>query len=143
MQIRISRVDPTLPLPAYQTAGSVAFDLSPRVDATIPPGATVVVPANCIVEVPAGYALLIAGRSSLVKRGLVLANSIGVVDQDYHGPNDELGLQIRNITDQPITVARGDRLAQGFFVPVERAEWRELAREHIATADRGGFGSTG
>ena len=143
MVIRISRVDHTLPLPAYQTAGSVAFDLAPRVDATIAPGATVIVPANCIVEVPPGYVLLIAGRSSLVKRGLVLANSVGVVDQDYHGPADELGLQLRNITDTPITVQRGDRLAQGFFVPVDRAEWKELALQDVTTESRGGFGSTG
>jgi len=141
--VRIARIDPTIPLPAYQTAGAVAFDLSPRVDATIAPGEVVILPANCIVEVPKGYVLLVTGRSSLVKRGLVLANSIGVVDQDYHGPKDELGLQLRNITDQPVTVKRGDRLAQGFFVPVERAEWQELRLEEVTAASRGGFGSTG
>lgn len=140
---RITRIDRTLPLPTYQTEGAVAFDLSPRVDATIQSGEVVVLPANCIVEVPRGYVLLIAGRSSLVKRGLVLANSIGVIDQDYHGPQDELHLQLRNITDQPVTVKRGDRLAQGFFVPVERAQWQELQLEEVTAATRGGFGSTG
>ena len=143
LSVKISRVDPTLPLPAYQTAGSVAFDLSPRADATIAPGETVLLPANLIVEVPAGYVLLIAGRSSLPKRGLVLANSIGVIDQDYHGPQDELRLQLRNITDAPVTVKRGDRLAQGFFVPVERTQWQELQLEDVTAASRGGFGSTG
>lgn len=143
MTVRISRVDPTLPLPAYQTAGSVAFDLSPRVDAVIQPNEVVLLPANLIVEVPQGYVLLIAGRSSLPKRGLVLANSIGIIDQDYHGPQDELRLQLRNITDAPVTVKRGDRLAQGFFVPVERAEWQEIRIDEIAAASRGGWGSTG
>ncbi|MDO8621991.1 MAG: dUTP diphosphatase [bacterium] len=141
--VRISRIDPSLPLPAYQTAGSVAFDLSPRVDATIPPGEVVLLPANLVVEVPKGYVLLIAGRSSLPKRGLVLANSIGVIDQDYHGPQDELRLQLRNITDAPVTVKRGDRLAQGFFVPVDRAEWQELQLKDVTATSRGGFGSTG
>jgi len=143
MHVRISRVDSSLPLPAYQTAGSVAFDLSTRVDATIQPGEVVLLPANLVVEVPNGYVLLIAGRSSLPKRGLVLANSIGVIDQDYHGPQDELRLQLRNITDVPVTVKRGDRLAQGFFVPVERAEWQELELTEVTAATRGGFGSTG
>ena len=143
MRVHVSRIDPSLPLPAYQTAGSVAFDLSPRVDAIIAPNAVVLVPANLIVEVPKGYVLLIAGRSSLPKRGLVLANSIGVIDQDYHGPQDELRLQLRNITDQPVTVQRGDRLAQGFFVPVERTEWQEIQLEDVTAASRGGFGSTG
>jgi dUTP pyrophosphatase len=143
MNVRITRIDHTLPLPTYQTSGAVAFDLSPRVDATIQPGEVVILPANCIVEVPKGYVLLITGRSSLVKRGLVLANSIGVVDQDFHGPQDELGLQLRNITDQPVTVKRGDRLAQGFFVPVDRAQWQELQLEEVTATTRGGFGSTG
>lgn len=143
MTVRITRVDSTLPLPAYQTTGAVAFDLSPRVDAVIQPGEVTILPANCIVEVPKGYVLLIAGRSSLVKRGLILANSIGVVDQDFHGPKDELGLQLRNITEQPVTVKRGDRLAQGFFMPVERAEWQELQLEEVTAESRGGFGSTG
>lgn len=143
LSVRITRIDRSLPLPTYQTAGSVAFDLSPRVDATIQPGEVAILPANCIVEVPNGYVLLVAGRSSLVKRGLVLANSIGVVDQDFHGPQDELGLQLRNITDAPVTVKRGDRLAQGFFVPVDRAQWQELQLEEVTAATRGGFGSTG
>ncbi|MDO8599127.1 MAG: dUTP diphosphatase [bacterium] len=143
LSIRITRIDHTLPLPTYQTSGAVAFDLSPRVDAIIQPNEVVLLPANLIVEVPKGYVLLIAGRSSLPKRGLVLANSIGVVDQDYHGPQDELRLQLRNITDAPVTVKRGDRLAQGFFMPVERAEWQELQLEEVTAANRGGFGSTG
>ncbi|MDO8425515.1 MAG: dUTP diphosphatase [bacterium] len=143
LDIRVSRIDTSLPLPSYQTAGAVAFDLSPRVDATIAPGAVVYVPVNLIIEVPLGYALFIAARSSLHKKGLVLANQLGVIDQDYCGPNDEIGLALRNITDTPVQVERGQRLAQAFFAPVERAEWTEVAREHIATATRGGWGSTG
>lgn len=143
LTVRVTRIDSTIPLPAYQTGGAVAFDLSPRIDAVIQSGEVIILPANCIVEIPKGYALLITGRSSLIKRGLVLANSIGVVDQDFHGPQDELGLQLRNITDQPVTVKRGDRLAQGLFVPVERAQWQELRLEEVTATTRGGFGSTG
>lgn len=142
MRVHISRVDPTLPLPAYQTAGSVAFDLSPRVDATIAPGEVAVLPANVIIEVPTGYALILAGRSSLVQRGLVLANSIGVVDQDYCGPRDEIGLQLRNITAAPVIVHRGDRLAQGFIIPIAKVAWEEISLETVAAHSRGGFGST-
>ncbi|MBI4143243.1 dUTP diphosphatase [Candidatus Uhrbacteria bacterium] len=143
MTVRISRLDLSLPLPAYHTAGSVAFDLSPRVDVTIAPGATAMLPTNLIVEVPTGFVLLIIARSSLMKRGLVLANGVGVIDQDYCGPNDELHLALRNTTDQPIEIKRGDRLAQGLFTPVERAEWHEIAHAAITTATRGGWGSTG
>lgn len=143
MTVRISRVDHTVPLPAYQTAGSVAFDLSPRVDATIAVGATTILPANVIVEVPEGHALIVAARSSLAKRGLVLANGIGVVDQDYRGPNDELGLHLKNVSDQPVTLRRGERLAQGLIVPITRVTWEEMPLREVAAPNRGGFGSTG
>ncbi len=143
MTVRISRIDPTLPLPAYHTAGSVAFDLRIRVDATIAPGATAMLPTNLIIEVPTGFVLLIIARSSLMKRGLVLANGVGVIDQDYCGPNDELHLALRNVTDQPVGVKHGDRLAQGLFTPIERAEWMEVAHANITAATRGGWGSTG
>ncbi|MFH1098742.1 MAG: dUTP diphosphatase [Candidatus Uhrbacteria bacterium] len=143
MRIRISRINPSLPLPAYQTAGSVAFDLAIREDAIIPPHTTVLVPANIIVEVPMGYTFLITARSSLHKRGLVLANGIGVFDEDYRGPNDEVRLALMNITDAPVSVTRGDRLAQGLFVPIARAEWEEIRAENITATTRGGFGSTG
>lgn len=143
MNVRISRVDPTIPLPSYKTAGAVAFDLAPRVDATIAPGGVAYIPANVIVEVPCGYVLIVAARSSLHKRGLLIANQLGIVDQDYCGPNDELLLAIRNTTNEPITVQRGERLAQGLFVPVSRAEWEEVNVKDITTETRGGWGSTG
>ena len=143
MRIRITRVDDTLPLPRYETTGAVAFDLAPRIDATIAPGEIAILPANCIIEVPPGHALILAGRSSLAKRGLVLANGIGVIDQDYRGPNDEIHLALRNVTDAPLTVHRGDRLAQGMILPVAQAEWEEVPRDAITAVTRGGFGSTG
>ncbi|MDO8463374.1 MAG: dUTP diphosphatase [bacterium] len=143
LSVTITRIDTSLPLPTYQTEGAVAFDLAPRVDATIAPGAVAYVPANLIVAVPAGYALLIAGRSSLHKKGLVLANQLGIVDEDYCGPDDELLLALRNITDQPVMVERGQRLAQGFFTPTSRAVWIEIAQKDVIAKTRGGWGSTG
>ena len=141
MKLRIVRIDKTLPLPEYQTQGAVAFDLYTRVDATILPGEKVTLPSNLIVEVPHGYFLMIAARSSLPKRGLMLANGIGGLDQDYHGPKDEVGILVYNFTDTPVEVARGDRLAQALIVPIEKAELEEV--EGIKEESRGGFGSTG
>lgn len=140
MEIKITRIDKSLPLPAYQTEGSVAFDMYSRQDAEIEPGQTRLLPSNLIVEVPAGYALLVAARSSLVKRGLMKANGVGVIDQDYHGPQDEIGILLYNFTTKPVTVVRGQRIAQGLVVPVERIEWDEV--ENMTGANRGGFGST-
>ena len=127
MQISIQRVDTTLPLPEYHSAGAVGFDLVTRETTVIEPGKIALVPGNVIVKVPEGYALLILPRSSLPrKKGLVCPHSIGVIDQDYHGPKDEILVQVQNITSAPVTVERGERIAQGMFVKVERGEWNEV-----------------
>ena len=141
MKLRLVRIDKTLPLPEYQTQGAVAFDLYTRVDATILPREKATLPSNLIVEVPEGYFLMIAARSSLPKRGLMLSNGIGVLDQDYHGPKDEVGILVYNFTDAPVEVRRGDRLAQALIVPTLKAEFEEV--ESIKEESRGGFGSTG
>lgn len=142
MQIRITRIDPTLPLPKYESTGAVGFDLITRETTTIAPGAIALVPGNVIVEVPEGHALLLLPRSSLPrKKALVCPHSIGVIDQDYHGPDDELMVQVQNISDDPVVVERGERIAQGMFVKVETAQWVE--EKELAAASRGGFGSTG
>lgn len=142
MHVSITRVDPALPLPSYQTAGAAAFDLVTRETTIIAPKSINLVPGNVIVKVPEGYALLILPRSSLPrKKGLICPHSLGLIDQDYHGPKDEIFVQVQNITDQPVTVEKGDRIAQGLFVKIDRAEWQEVDSHGAET--RGGFGSTG
>ena len=142
MFVRITRADPAVELPAYQTSGSVAFDLAPSEDCVIVPRSMALVSTGLIIATPPGYALLIAARSSLFKKkGLLLANSVGVVDQDYCGPEDILMLPLWNPGDTSVHIARGERLAQGFFTPIERAEWQEGPA--ITNASRGGHGSTG
>ncbi|NQU83420.1 MAG: dUTP diphosphatase [Parcubacteria group bacterium] len=142
MQVKIKRIDKTLPLPSYQTEGAVAFDLHAREDAIINPKEIKIIPANLIVETPPGYFLLLACRSSLpYKKGLMLANGIGIVDQDYCGPNDELGLQLFNPQEISVEIKRGDRIGQAMFIRFERGHVEEV--EELAEKSRSGFGSTG
>ena len=142
MKISIQRVDKTLPLPKYESAGAVCFDVITRETTVIEPNAMVLIPGNVIVKVPEGFALVIAPRSSMPrKKNLVFPHSIGILDQDYHGPEDELKVQVQNIGDQPVTVERGERIAQAMFMKVEKAEWEEVESHGAET--RGGFGSTG
>lgn len=143
MNIHIKRIDKTLPIPAYQTSGSVAFDVYARLDMTVPPMKPTIIPANIIVEVPEGFFLMLASRSSTpIKKGLMLANSIGVIDQDYCGDTDEIGVQVLNFTDTPVTVAKGERIAQAILVKIAIAESFEEV-DTMAKTSRGGFGSTG
>lgn len=90
---------------------------------------------------PAGHVLGIFARSSTpLKRGLMVANGVGLVDSDYCGANDEIKIEVYNFTTNPVTVTRGDRLAQGVIMPFVRAEWSE---GEATAPTRGGFGSTG
>lgn len=142
MQIKIKRIDKTLPLPMYHTNGSVAFDLYSRVDDNIMARETKLLPANFIIKIPEGYMLLVAARSSLAKKkGLKMANGVGIIDQDYSGEDDEIHLLLHNYSNQDVKIEKGERLAQAVFVRVGKAELEEV--EKMDSESRGGFGSTG
>ncbi|OGB75374.1 dUTPase [candidate division Kazan bacterium RIFCSPHIGHO2_01_FULL_49_10] len=142
MRVQIKRIDESLPLPVYKTAGSVGFDLVTREATVIGPGAIARIPSNIVVQTPPGYMLLLTMRSStpVKKPGLIKPHAIGVVDQDYCGPEDEIKFQVQNVSSVPITVERGEQIGQGIFVKVDQAEFVELTE--VVGASRGGFGST-
>jgi dUTP pyrophosphatase len=141
LHVAVKRVDTTLPLPTYATAGSVGFDLICREDVVVAARALALIPGNLIVQTPPGYMLLLSMRSSTAKRkGLLMPNGVGIIDQDYCGEGDEIMISVYNFRDEPVCVQRGERIAQGIFVPVGRVEWEEVAAMGEA---RGGFGSTG
>lgn len=141
MKIRIRRVDQSLPLPEYQTAGAVAFDLYARESCTIPERSVFRIPTNLIIEIPRGFMLYIQDRSSLAfKKGLMSVS--GIIDQDHYGPTDEILLQVFNFTDQAVMVERGERVGQAVFVRIEKAEWQD-SKVDLKRESRGNFGSTG
>ena len=142
MKVRVHRLAPHVDLPGRATAGSAGLDLASSEDVTIDPGQIVLVPTGLVIEVPPGHFLGIFARSSTpLKRGLVIPNGVGIVDSDYCGPRDEVRVQVLNITQSPVQVRRGDRLAQAILIPFVGVEWEETSQP--AAPDRGGFGSTG
>lgn len=129
-------------MPSYQTAGAAGFDLAASVDVTIAPDAIVLIPTGLVVEVPNGHFLGIFARSSTpLKKGLIVANGVGVLDSDYCGPTDELKIQVMNVTSAPVTVKAGDRIAQGIVMPYARVDIED--GDGATAPSRGGFGSTG
>src|SRR5919108_5220624 len=105
MRVRITRLDPTLPLPLYATGGAAGFDLAAASDVEVPPREIRLVGTGLVMKVPEGYFLAIFARSSTpIKRGLIVSNGVGVLDSDYCGPADELKIQVWNITDAPVLV---------------------------------------
>jgi dUTP pyrophosphatase len=143
LPVRIRRLHSSIALPEYQTPGAAGFDLAASADVEILPGQIALVPTGLVIEVPPGYWLGIFARSSTpLKRGLIVANGVGVIDQDYCGPADEVRVQVLNFTQAPVQVRQGDRIAQGLFIPVARAQWRD-AEGDLREGSRGGFGATG
>lgn len=143
MIVKIKLIDDSLPVPSYQTSGSAAIDLYSRLDLKIAPKMVTLVPLNVILQIPENYWVLMAARSSLHKRGLMLINGIGVGDYDYRGENDEYHAALFNFSEQTVEISKGDRLVQAIVLSREKVEFSKI--DVIAEDDknRGGFGSTG
>lgn len=142
MRLKIKRLQSAVGLPEPATARAAGFDLAAAADQEIPARSIRLVGTGLVIAVPEGHFLGIFARSSTpLKRGLMVANGVGVIDADYCGPDDEIKIQVLNITDAPVMVARGDRLAQGIVLPCPQVTWEEVTEMTAPT--RGGFGSTG
>lgn len=139
--MKINKIDIDLPDVDYQTEGSVGVDLYSRMDLVIPKGEMRFVPLNVTVETDSDCMTMLAPRSSLYKnKGLILANSIGVIDQDYNGPKDEVMACFVNISNHEAKIETGERVAQ--IIPV-KIKKEEITSYSYDGENRGGFGSTG
>jgi len=129
--------------PVYASEGAAGADLRAAVNGsvTLAPGARAVIPTGLVLEIPHGFEGQVRARSGLaLKHGLTLANGVGTIDADYRG---EVGVVVVNLGAGPVTIARGDRIAQLVVAPVARAAF-EPAEALAGTArGAGGFGSTG
>ncbi|MDD5286238.1 MAG: dUTP diphosphatase [Desulfuromonadaceae bacterium] len=134
-----------IPIPSYATSGSAAVDLRACLDQprTVQPGETTLIPSGIAISInDPGLVALLVPRSGLgIKHGIVLANTVGVIDSDYQG---EIGIGIVNRGAIPYTIEPGERICQMMFLPVSQVAL-ELVAEFCKETDRGagGFGSTG
>ncbi|WP_285122539.1 dUTP diphosphatase [Lactococcus petauri] len=124
-------------MPERATKGSAGYDIAASETVTIQPGEIKLVSTGLAVQMEQDDVMLLIDRSSNPrKRGLILSNSVGVIDHDYF-PNEFMGM-FTNITDKPVTIEAGQRIMQAVFVKYG------LVDEDSALGHRtGGFGSTG
>ena len=133
----------SLPLPAYATNGSAGVDLAAAIDTVLvlQPGARAAVPTGIALALPEGWEGQVRARSGLaLKHGIAVLNSPGTIDADYRG---EIRVILANLGTAPVTIARGERIAQLVIAPVARAEWQVVADLPETRRGIGGFGSTG
>lgn len=142
LQVLITRLDPSIPLPSYAKGGDAGADIVSRIDITLQPGERALVPTGISIALPDGYVALVHPRSGLaIKHGVTMVNAPGTVDAGFRG---ELQcIMINHDPSEAITFRKGDRIAQLVIQKVERAEFVEVENLPGSGRGTGGFGSTG
>src|SRR5439155_366121 len=146
LAVDVVRVRPgrdPLPLPRYMTPDAAGMDLLADLEAetVLAPGERRLVPTGLALAIPPGFEGQVRARSGLAARdGLTVLNAPGTIDADYRG---EVQVLLVNLGREPVSVRRGDRIAQLVIGPVARVAWREVQRLPASERGEGGFGSTG
>ncbi len=142
LEIEVRRLDPDVPLPSYAHPGDAGADLVTTVDVELAAGERAVVPTGLAIALPDGYAAFVHPRSGLAARcGVSIVNTPGTVDAGYRG---EVKVVLVNLDPrEPVTLRRGDRIAQLVVQRVERARFLEVDRLPDSARGEGGYGSTG
>lgn len=116
-------------------------DLRAAEDVTMTAGEFKMIPLGVAMELPAGYEAWVVPRSSTFKKyGIILANSIGIIDEDYKGDNDEWNFLAYAVRDTEIK--KNERICQ-FRIIGHQPELNFTTVELLGNPDRGGIGSTG
>ena len=130
-------------LPEYATEFSAGLDVRAANEEPIvlEPLGRALVPTGLYLEIPAGYEVQVRPRSGLAaKKGITVLNAPGTIDADYRG---EVCVILANLSGEPFTVEKGERVAQLVLAKHERVEWEPVDELAESARGAGGFGSTG
>lgn len=147
IKVFIKRVRPEedhdIELPEYMTSSSAGLDLRAAVidQEVIEPGGIKLIPTGLAIALPEGFEAQIRPRSGLaLKKGLTIINAPGTIDADYRG---EIGLAVVNLGPDPVSINRGDRIAQMVITRVWQASLELVDNLEDTARGQGGFGHTG
>ena len=134
-----------LPAPGYASDGAAGADVyaaTPEgAPITLAPLARAAVPTGLSCAIPPWWEIQVRPRSGLAARaGATVINAPGTIDSDYRG---EIKVLLINLGDAPLTIHRGERIAQLVLSPTPRIRWQETTRLPDTERGAGGFGSTG
>ena len=119
------------------------MDLSAAIgkEVTLQPGERRLIPTGVRIALPEGFEAQVRPRSGLaLHKGIGMVNAPGTIDSDYRG---EISVILVNLSSEPQTIRRGDRIAQLVVAPIVRAQWVEVANMDDTSRGSGGFGHTG
>ena len=130
-------------MPVRATVGSAGYDFYSPLDFVLAPGQTIKIPTGIRARIEDGWVLMIFPRSGLgFKYRIRLDNTVGVIDSDYYGSDNEGHIFIKITNDsnegRTLSLKKGDGFAQGVFLP-----YGVTSNDETAAVRNGGFGSTG
>lgn len=139
----LKQIYDSIKLPKRSTTGSAGYDFFlpvPMLD--IPVDTSIAIPTGIRCKIDEGWVLKIYPRSGHgFKYGVHLANSVGIIDADYYGANNEGHIQVKLVNDsllkKQIELSQGDAFCQGVFVP-----YGITVDDEVNAKRTGGFGST-
>lgn len=143
LKIEVMPGNEDLGLPVYATERAAGLDLKAALaePLTLKSGERGVVPTGLKMEIPLGFEGCVRPRSGLaMKQGLTLTNAPGTIDSDYRG---EVKVLVINLGQEPVTLKRGDRIAQLLISPVAHAQVVQVQKVDETLRGEGGFGHTG
>ena len=144
LKLGFTKLHPDAIVPNYNYESDSGFDLYSVNEITIPPLGRALVPTGLSFNIEDGFEIQVRSKSGLaINQGLMVLNSPGTVDNGYTG---EVKAIIFNTNQEPFTITKGMKVAQGVLCPVINGKWVDLQQEETsANKDRNanGFGSTG
>ena len=141
LEVRITKLDERATIPKYETDQAAAMDLTIIEDTLVPPLTQTLLPTGLGIGIPKDHVMHVYPRSSTYKKfGILLANSVGTIDPDYSGPDDQIFIAVINPGPEPVTIKAGSRVAQFLITPRPQIKWVE---GEAGNQNRGGFGTTG
>ncbi len=142
MELRVKRLDPGLPLPAYAHEGDAGLDLYAAEDVSLKPFQRALVSTGIAVAVPEGFAGFVQPRSGLASRkGLSFVNTPGLIDAHYRGEVKVIAINLD--PEQTLMLSRGERIAQLVIQPIVRTTVVDVQELDETMRGEGGFGSSG
>lgn len=138
----ISLIYQRVKMPLRATVGSAGYDFFAPFDIELKPGETIKVPTGIRCKIKGGWVLTIYPRSGLgFKYRLQLNNTVGIIDADYYGSDNEGHIYIKLTNDsnenKTVFIKEGEGFAQGIFIPFGITE-----DDNVNCIRNGGFGST-
>jgi len=141
VDIKIEKLHKEAEIPTYSYHDDACCDVSVVEDYTIKPGKRIMARTGIAIEIPTGYEVQIRSRSGLAwKQGLMILNAPGTIDSQYR---NEVKLLLINLGEKPITICKGDRVAQACVKPVYKINFIEVDNLNKSNRNLKGFGSTG